>query len=51
MKAVITIEDDGDEVKINAYFGENGINDESYAHYLACFAVEKIAEKMKSEDA
>ena len=35
MKAVITMEDKGDDVDINADFGEEGVSNESYAHYLA----------------
>ena len=49
MKAVITIEDKDGEVKINADFGKDGINENSSAHYFALCALERIAEITKSE--
>lgn len=50
MKAVITIEDKGDDVNIDADFGEEGVNNESYAHYLAMSAMETISELINKED-
>lgn len=47
MKAVITIEDKGDDVNINVDFGEEGVSNEAYAHYLAMSAMETISELIK----
>lgn len=53
MKAVITIEDVDEGVNIKVDFGEKGVNTESYIHYLALYAIEKISEivnETKAED-
>ena len=53
MKAVITIEDVEDKVNISVDYGEKGVNHESYAHYLALSAMERISEIVhttKAED-
>ena len=50
MKAVITIQDVEDKVNINVDFGKGGLNEESFAHKVALFAVEKISEALKDDD-
>lgn len=45
-KAIITIEDDGDGVKVNVDFGDGGINEDSSAHYLAVEAIKRIGGKV-----
>ena len=51
MKAVITIQDAEDKVNINVDFGEKGVNHESYAHYLALSAMERIIEIVRTTKA
>lgn len=40
----ITIEDVEDKVNISVDYGKKGVNHESYAHYLALSAMERISE-------
>lgn len=51
MKVVITIEDVGGKINVKADFGEKGVNPESYIHYLALSAIEKISEIVGPADA
>lgn len=48
-KAVITIQDNGDQVRISAEFGEGGIDEGSYAHFLAAQAMTAIMEHHSGE--
>lgn len=38
-KAIVTFEDDGDQVKVDINFGEEGGNELSPAHQMAAMAV------------
>lgn len=49
-KVIIILEDlDGDEISIKVEFGENGINKDSTAHYLAAEAITHILEQRNGE--
>lgn len=45
-KAIITMEDVGDEVKINIDFGEGGGQEDSSAHVLAVHAVRMVTQML-----
>lgn len=50
-KAILTItEDDKGQINIHVDFGKGGLNEESFAHKVALFAVEKINEALKDND-
>lgn len=50
-KAILTItEDDKGQINIHIDFGKGGLNEESFAHKVALFAVEKINEALKDDD-
>lgn len=50
-KAILTItEDDKGQINIHVDFGKGGLNEESFAHKVALFAVEKINEALKDDD-
>jgi hypothetical protein len=44
-KATITLEDDGDEVKIHIDFGPDGGQETSGAHQMALMAVQSLAQQ------
>lgn len=46
-KAILTIEDTEDGVKIDIVFGKRGPNKNSVAHYLAFVAMKRINEKIE----
>lgn len=45
-KAIITFEDEGDQVKVSIEFGEEGGQETSPAHHMAVMAVQKATEAM-----
>ena len=50
-KAILTItEDDKGQINIHVDFGKGGLNEESFAHKVALFAVGKIREVLKDDD-
>ena len=50
-KAILTItEDDKGQINIHVDFGKGGLNEESFVHQVALFAVEKINEALKDDD-
>jgi hypothetical protein len=44
--AIVTFEDDGDQVKVSIEFGEGGGNETSAAHQMAIMAVRRISQMM-----
>lgn len=45
-KAIVTFEDDGDEVKVSIDFGEEGGQETSGAHQMAVMAVHAVTRQM-----
>lgn len=45
-KAIVTFEDDGDQVKVDINFGEEGGNELSPAHQMAFMAVQLVTRRM-----
>lgn len=45
-KAIVTFEDDGDEVKVDINFGEEGGQETSGAHQMAVMAVHLVTQRM-----
>lgn len=45
-KAIVTFEDDGDEVKVNIDFGDEGGQETSGAHQMAVMAVHAVTQQM-----
>jgi len=48
MKATVTFEDEGDQVKVSIDFGEDGGNELSPAHHMAVMATQMAAQAMGS---
>lgn len=48
MKATVTFEDEGDQVKVSIDFGEGGGNELSPAHHMAIMAMQLAAQAMGS---
>ena len=50
-KAIMTItEDEKGQINIHVDFGKGGLDEESFVHKVALFAVEKINEALKDEN-
>ena len=49
-KIVITLEDSGEDVKVNIEFGESGVDTTSGAHYYGLVAFKAVKEAMLDED-
>jgi hypothetical protein len=45
-KAIVTFEDDGDQVKVSIDFGEGGGNETSPAHHMAVNMVQMASQMM-----
>jgi hypothetical protein len=48
MKAVMTFEDAGDEVKLSIDFGEGGPNESSGAHQMAAMAMSLLQQRVSN---
>ncbi|MDR3351742.1 MAG: hypothetical protein LBO00_01735 [Zoogloeaceae bacterium] len=49
-KAIIIIEDAGEEIAVSINFGENGICKTSEAHHAAVIAMQAITQSLREED-
>lgn len=45
-KAIVTFEDDGDQVKIEINFGEEGGQETSPSHQMAAMSVQMVSQMM-----